>query len=133
MMTKFNRKSAFAALGVMLAVVAAASVQAGSDVARTTHVTFSGPVSLPGVTLATGTYIFELTDPFNNLDVVTVRDKARSRVYYTGFTQAIVRPAGAVQPVSLGEAPAGSAPKIIAWFPESDSMGHKFVYPKDAR
>ena len=129
----FNRKSAFAAFGVILAVVAAASVHAGGTLARTAHVTFSGPVSLPGVTLGTGTYIFELTDPFNNVDVVTVLDRSRSRVYYTGFTQQIARPAGAVQPVSLGEASPGAAPKIIAWYPDGDSMGHRFVYPKNAR
>ena len=129
----FNRQSALAALGVMLAAASVVSVHTGSNVARTTHVTFSGPVSLPGVTLGTGTYIFELTNPLNSLDVVTVLDGARSRVYYTGFTQAIARPAGAVQLVSLGEASVGSAAKIVAWFPEGDGMGHKFVYPKDAR
>ena len=130
----FIRKSAFLALGVVaLGILAVASVHAGGTAARTAHITFSGPVSLPGVTLGTGTYIFELTDPVSSLDVVTVMDRNRSRVYYTGFTQPVARPAGAVQPVSLGEASEGLAPKIIAWYPEGDSMGHRFVYPKNAR
>jgi hypothetical protein len=130
----FNRKSVFLAVGVVaLGMVAVGSVHAGGSVARTAHITFSGPVSLPGVTLGTGTYIFELTDPMSSLDVVTVMDRNRSRVYYSGFTQQVPRPAGAVQPVSIGEAPEGFAPKIIAWYPEGDSMGHRFVYPKNAR
>lgn len=127
-----KRQSAFVTLELMLALVAVASVQAGGNFARTTHVTFSGPVSLPGVTLATGTYVFELVDPLNNLDVVTVLDRARSRVYYTGFTQQIPRPAGRWQPVSLGEGSAGIARKVTAWFPENDATGHQFIYPKDA-
>lgn len=128
----FNRKSMFA-LGIVLAIAQISAVHAVNTVARTTHVTFSGPVSLPGVTLGTGTYIFELTDPLSSLDVVTVLDRARSRVYYTGFTQQIARPSGAVKLVSLGEASAGSAPKVVAWFPEGDGLGHKFIYAKDAR
>lgn len=130
----FTRMSSLIALGVVaLAFIAVASVHAGGTVARTAHVTFSGPVSLPGVTLGSGTYIFELTDPLNSLDVVTVMDRARSRVSFNGFTQPIARPAGAVQPVSLGEASAGAAPKILAWYPEGESIGHRFVYPKNAR
>lgn len=130
----FNRKSACLALGaVVLGVVSVSLVHAGSSAARTAHITFSGPVSLPGVALGTGTYIFELANPRNTLDIVTVMDRSRSQVYFTGFTRPIARPPGLVQPVALGESSLGGSPKIVAWYPQDDAMGHQFVYANDAR
>ena len=129
----FNRKSACLALcAVAFGLVSAASMHAGDAVARTAHITFSGPVSLPGVTLGTGTYVFELSNPRNTLDMVTVMDRSRSRVYFSGFTLSVARPPGSAQPVALGEAAAGGAPKVIAWYPGSDALGHQFIYPKAA-
>jgi hypothetical protein len=91
-------------------------------------VTFGGPVGLPGVTLGTGTYIFELTDPADNSDVVVVRDVNRSLVYFLGFTTRVDRPAGANSVVSLGEAQAGGARPVIAWYPQGEQTGYKFIY-----
>jgi hypothetical protein len=122
--TMCNRKSALAILGVLLAA-GTVSMNAGT-VARTSHVTFGGPVALPGVTLGSGTYIFELADPLSNIEVVTVRDK--KHVYYMGFTELVPRPRGSVKIVTLEEAQAGLAPRINAWFPEGDGAGHRFIY-----
>jgi hypothetical protein len=129
----FTRKSACLALcAVVLGVVSVASVHAGGSAARTAHITFSGPVSLPGVALGTGTYIFELSNPSNRLDLVTVMDRSRSHVYFTGFTRSIARSPGSAQPVALGEAPLGGSPRVIAWYPQDDAMGHQFVYANSA-
>jgi hypothetical protein len=96
---------------------------------RTNYLTFSGPVALPGVTLQAGTYIFERvleTEP----DVVVVRDRDRSKVFYMAFTERTARPAGMKpgQMVSFGEARPGTAPPIAAWYPIGSSAGHRFVY-----
>jgi hypothetical protein len=128
-----NRKSTLAALAAIAVLAGAASVHAWGTFSRTTYVTFSGPVSLPGIALGTGTYIFELMDPIGTTDVVTVRDRARSTVYYSGFTERAQRPPGLRQPISLGESGAGVAPRILAWYPEGESTGHKFLYPKEHR
>jgi len=46
------------------------------------------------------------------------------------FTQAFAKPAGLPgdRQVSLGEAPAGSAPPIVAWYPAGERLGHRFLY-----
>jgi hypothetical protein len=94
---------------------------------QTTYLSFSVPVALPGVTLGSGTYIFERADP-NLPDVVRVLSRDRSRIYYTGFTLPVTRPeAGAL--VSLQEAPASKPQPISAWWPEGGTRGHRFYYP----
>jgi hypothetical protein len=102
----------------------------GAEVAlRTNYLTFSGPVALPGVTLQAGTYIFERvvdTEP----DIVVVRDRARSKVYFLAFTQRAERPAGMSRTaaVTFGEARPGTPVPITAWYPLDSLTGHRFVY-----
>jgi hypothetical protein len=95
-------------------------------------VTFSGPVSLPGVTLGSGTYVFALVSPSSNTDLIRVTNKARNQLYYLGFTQLISRPAGLKpsEEISLGETAGGVPPPIKAWFPGGDSNGHQFIYSR---
>ena len=124
-----KRKSA-AACGVVLAFVLAAAVQAWDSSPRAS-LTFSKPVSLPGVTLAAGTYVFELADPDSSRSIVRVRGKEDYRhVYFTGFTYRIARPAGLPvdRLVILGESAAGAAPPIVAWFSRGAATGNEFIY-----
>ena len=124
-----NRKSALAVCGAII-LLAAATVGHAWAPSRATILTFSGPVELPGVALGSGTYIFELIDPVDSNDVVTVRDKNRTRVYYSGFTRRVERPAGKIGPVKLEETRPGMVPRILAWYPTTDAVGHSFVYSK---
>jgi hypothetical protein len=123
------RKSlvAFATVGALTAVVSAGSFVHPS---RLTYLTFSGSVRLPGVTLEPGTYQFELADPNLSPDIVRVKNKKGSTTYFMGFTERVHRPKGlpAGPHVSLGESPRGVAPPITAWYPEADSVGHRFRY-----
>lgn len=125
----FNRKSLLVAVGAILGlVVTIASANAWvNNSPRTTYLTFSGPVGLPGVTLGAGTYVFELAG--SNLDIVRVR-KERSAVFYMGFTEQVSRPSGlsANHQISFGESAPGTAAPIKVWYPEGDSMGHRFIY-----
>jgi hypothetical protein len=122
-------------LFVVLATVGAltVAVSAGTiiDRSRLTYLTFSGRVGLPGVTLPAGTYRFELADPNVSLNIVRVRSKEGSTVYFMGFTDRVKRPDGlpAGPHVSLGEVPRGTPAPIIAWYPEGDAFGHRFRYP----
>ena len=120
-----NRKSVVAAVGAALVFVMAVSAQTAN---RTAHLTFSAPVALPGVSLGSGTYVFEIVNPDTMSDVVTVRNKDRSIVYFSGFTELVARPRGQTSPVALGEAQAGMAAPILAWYPGDGSLGHKFIY-----
>ena len=104
-------------------------VQGTSNILHTNHLTFSGPVGLPGVTLPGGSYIFERAVVTNN-DVVVVRSIDRRRVYYLGSTQPIPRPTGlgSNRMVTFGESNRDAPPPITAWYPGGESLGHAFVY-----
>jgi hypothetical protein len=99
---------------------------------RLEYLTFSGSVSLPGVTLHAGTYSFEIADPRSPAKVVSVRDRATRRPVFLGMTVDVSRPAGArgAQSIVLGEASRDAAAPIIAWFPNGGSQGYQFIYPK---
>jgi hypothetical protein len=94
-------------------------------------VTFSRPVSLPGVALGSGTYIFEIANPDTSANVVRVMSRDRRIAYFMGLTHAVSRPhdLDRKQSVSLGESAAGVAPPITTWWPQDDSTGRQFVYP----
>jgi hypothetical protein len=118
--------------GLFLGLVAAASTTAWSDSGHTNYLTFSRAVALPGVELAAGTYIFEAPSSAMSPSVVRVTSRDRRTVYLTAFTLDVRRPRGdnGKLLVSLGEAPAGSAPPVAAWFPIGEDLGHQFVYGK---
>jgi len=60
----FTHRSSVAVITALVgAVFMGASPHAGTSWGRTNHITFNVPLGLPGVTLAPGTYIFELADP----------------------------------------------------------------------
>jgi hypothetical protein len=121
----------FAATGLVFGLAAgAASLHAATTPTRLTYLTFSGPVRLPGVTLAAGTYAFELADPSGANNIVTVRNMTRSQTYFMGFTDRIARPAGMAfkTSVSLGETRRGEITPIVAWYPPESDDGLKFIY-----
>jgi hypothetical protein len=106
-----------------------AAVPSGATLHRTMYISFSGPVRLPGVSLAAGTYIFERADP-ETRDIVRVASPDRKRVYLTAFTRPVPRPAGvpATQAISFGEASRDLAPPVRVWWPADESVGREFIY-----
>jgi hypothetical protein len=129
-----NRNVIWTSIGVALAMFAFALVQhvaAGTLPERTTYLTFSRSVRLPGVTLDAGTYVFELADPYNAAGVVRVLSRDRRTPYFMGFTNATERPRGLRldASVSFGESAAGVAPPITAWWPIGERTGRAFIYP----
>jgi hypothetical protein len=118
---------ALALVGIGLAT--AVSIGASTNAKHTMYVTFNRPVSLPGVTLKAGSYIFETPDGTSDHDLVRIFSRDRSNVILTTFTRAVDRPAGMNrnQVFSFGEAPGNGPQPITVWWPE-DSVGHQFVY-----
>ena len=90
------------------------------------HLTFSGPVALPGVALAPGTYIF--SRPANNVLLVT---NANRKPYAMLSTVAASRNSATDRyEVVLGTPLADGAPRRIeAWFAAGDSNGQQLIYP----
>jgi len=120
------RKSllAIAILGVL---VAASAYALTND---TNHVTFSGPIALPGVTLPAGTYTFRTPSDFDK-NIVQVMDRGETKSYYMGITRPVSRPRGGTQlVVTLGEASARQVPPVQAWFPLGQRDGHAFIYDR---
>jgi hypothetical protein len=109
-----------------LALMVAGSVMAHSS-NHENRLTFSRPVALPGVVLPAGSYTFDVASD-TALNVVVVRN--RTKVFYMGFTNQVLRPtwmpSGGL--VMVGEAPANEAPPITAWYEIGRSIGHEFRY-----
>ncbi len=116
---------ALAALGL----ATSASLQAGIGAEHTAYLTFSRPIGLPGVTLGSGTYIFELANPDGAHDLVRVFSRDRKTLYLTAYTHPVSRPevVPGTQFVSFREAaPDGPLPIAVWW---SDGLaGRQFVY-----
>ena len=125
-----SKRSAIVAIGCALLTLTVLGTHANAwSSSGTSYLTFSGPVSLPGVTLGSGTYVFERSA---DAGLVLVRDRATSKVRYLGFTVHVRRPAGLGpdQQITLRESPKGVAPRIDAWYPSGESTGEQFMYPK---
>ncbi len=120
-----------AAFGVALGLVLVSSVGAANNAERrTTYLTFSQPIGLPGVTLPAGTYVFEIADPMMSWDVIRVTNRQRNQVYFTAFTDRIERPRGdrGETGVVFAEREEGRVRRIAAWYPNGESTGHEFIY-----
>jgi len=127
----FSRKRLLTALGVViLGLATTASIGAGVNDNDTMYVSFNRPVALPGVSLGSGTYVFERLDMHAD-SVVRVLSRDRRIVYFTAFTYAVNRPAGLKRDhvISFAEASPNVPQPITIWWPE-DSPGRQFIYPE---
>ena len=115
---------------LFLGLVVVASTNARGDSNHTNYLTFSRAVALPGVELAAGTYIFETPSNAMSNSIVRVSSRDRKKVLLTAYTLQVPRPRGdnGKVLVQLGEAAAGTAPPIAAWFPIGENVGHQFIY-----
>jgi hypothetical protein len=120
-------------LGCVLAIATLVAVGARADENdRLTYMTFSGPVQLPGVTLAAGTYTFKMADLSGSKHVVHVFTKEESPKLITTL---MTIPNQRLDPVTdtlvmFQERPAGSPQAVKAWFYPGRSIGEEFIYPK---
>ncbi len=113
-------------------LLAAAAASAQSNFNRTTYLTFSTPVELPGVTLPAGTYMFRLSDSTSDRHVVQVRDKDGAKLH----TAILAMPAKRLHAdeetvVTFHELPAEATPAVRYWYYPGDEIGQEFAYPKD--
>jgi len=127
-----TQTSLITACALALGLAAGSAAVHATTADRLTYLTFSGPVGLPGVTLAPGTYAFDIFNSGSGANVVRVRNKERNRTYFLGLTDRVNRPFGLPDDrrVTLGEARVGDAPPIVAWYPSDDAQGRGFHYAK---
>jgi hypothetical protein len=119
-------------IGVMCMMVSApASAQNWN---KTTRVTFSAPVEIPGVSaqvLPAGTYVFKLLDSLADRHIVQIFNADQTHLYAT----ILAIPNYRLQPtdktvMTFAERAAGEPQAIRAWFYPGDNSGQEFVYPK---
>lgn len=126
-----NRMLTIGTLALGLALTSAASSGAGSAARGDTAIlSFTRAVALPGVTLAPGTYVFEIFDSPGTIDVVRVSRKANRHHEFLGMTQRVDRPSRlkGTSAVAFGESRPGQPVPITVWYPADGSDGRKFKY-----
>ena len=97
-----------------------------------TYFTFSAPVTLPGLTLPAGKYIFRLADPNGSRKIINVLsgDGRRSlAMLHTIPNQATKPPQDAE--IRFMETDAQVPPPIKTWWYAGKAIGYEFIYPRE--
>ena len=96
-----------------------------------TYFTFSAPVTLPGVTLPAGKYVFRLADADSSRKVINVLsgDGKRSlAMLHTIPNQVMKAPKDAE--IRFMETSAKVPPPIKTWWYAGKAIGYEFIYPR---
>ena len=98
---------------------------------KTTKITFSEAVQVPGTVLPAGTYIFKLYDSASNRHIVSIFMEDNT----TLVTTILAIPNARLQPtektiLTYSERPLNQPVALDAWFYPGDNSGQQFVYPK---
>jgi len=96
-----------------------------------TYFTFSAPVTLPGVTLPAGKYIFRLADPDSSRKVINVLSadgKKSLAMLHTIPNQAMKAPKDAE--IRFMETSAKVPPPVKTWWYAGKAIGYEFIYPR---
>jgi len=96
-----------------------------------TYFTFSTPVTLPGVTLPAGRYLFRLADPDSSRKVISVLSEDGKRQLAMLHTIPNQLPKAPNDPeVRFLETAGGMPPPIKGWWYPGKSIGYEFIYPR---
>jgi hypothetical protein len=98
---------------------------------KKTFLTFSGPVQVPGKTLAAGTYTFQVADLLSNRHVVQIMDKdGKERIAQFMTMEARTTSTPEKNVVMFNERPVGASPAVKIWYYPGNQYGNEFVYPR---
>jgi hypothetical protein len=123
-----------AAIAAALLVASATTAFAQATERKTSILTFSGPVQVPGRTLPAGTYVIEAATPATDI-VWRIMDEHRQHVLAYMFYRQWRRTwnqaaAGNDKPlIELYETPAGTPPALRMIYYPGDTWGYEFAYP----
>lgn len=96
-----------------------------------TYFTFSAPVTLPGVTLPAGRYLFRLADPNGSRKVISVLSadgKTPMAMLHTIPNRLPEAPQDAE--IRFMETSANVPPVVKTWWYPGRSIGYEFIYPR---
>jgi hypothetical protein len=98
---------------------------------KRTLFTFSQPITLPGVTLPAGTYLFRLADPEGNRRVVQVLSEDGRNAYAMLLSIPTQRVDAPDDPeIHFAETPASVPAAVKIWWHPGETFGREFIYPK---
>jgi hypothetical protein len=116
---------------VLLALAAGTASARLAPIDKRTYFTFSGPVSIPGVTLPAGKYMFRLADSARR-DVVQVLSSDGLTPYAMFFAMRVQRTEAAAEPeIRFMETAANMPVAVDTWWYPNERSGYAFVYPKE--
>jgi hypothetical protein len=122
------------AAAIVVAVLAMLTTRVAAqdtNVNQRTHMTFSGTVEMPGVTLPAGTYVFRLADTPQRNVVQVLSDDEQDILGQWTFVQAQRPKATGDTVVMFKETKEGMMPAVQYWYYPGESIGKEFIYPKD--
>jgi len=120
------------ACGVAVFVCLMAAPVSAQPFDKRTIFTFSGPVTLPGITLPAGQYLFRLADPNSSARVVQVLNADGTTPYGLFFTIPVERLEPASLPeVRFMETASGTPAAIRTWWYPGERRGYEFIFPKE--
>ena len=96
-----------------------------------TYFTFSTPVTLPGITLPAGRYLFRLADPNSSRKVISVLSEDGKKplaMLHTIPNQLLKAPND--PEVRFLETSGNMPPPIKGWWYPGKSIGYEFIYPR---
>jgi hypothetical protein len=96
-----------------------------------TYFTFSTPVTLPGITLPAGRYLFRLADPNSSRKVISVLSadgKKPLAMLHTIPNQMTSAPRD--PEIRFMETSGNMPPPIKSWWYPGKSIGYEFIYPR---
>jgi hypothetical protein len=126
MLNTIVRRAAWIAILLMVA----AAPMGAQPLDKRVIFNFSGPVTLPGVTLPAGSYLFRVATP--NRDVIQVLSADGTKIYGTFFAIAAHRSAIPEKPeLRFMETRTNMPHAIRTWWYPADSTGFEFIYPKN--
>lgn len=123
---KKTRRRGWNAVGAVLVCTFALASAVGAQQARRAVLTFSGPLSLPTVTLPAGTYVFEIKP--DRPEVVLISDKD-NRFITANAVRPVTRPTPGHIGVVLRHTSAEASPEIATLYFEG-TEGYEFAYTR---
>jgi hypothetical protein len=116
-------------LGVAAVLLAAAAHAQPSD--KRTYFTFSRPITLPGVTLPAGKYLFRLADDTTTRKVIQVMNAEGTKPFAMLLTISNERrdPAKDAE-VAFLETASRTPSAVKAWWYPGERTGYEFIYPR---
>lgn len=118
-------------LGTSVVMLAATAQAQPAD--KRTYFTFSRPITLPGVTLPAGRYIFRLADAESTRKVIQVTSAdGTNKPYAMLFSinnERTEAPKDAE--VRFMETARGTPSAVKSWWYPGERIGYEFIYPKD--